>query len=153
LVAENVVLRAEAPSVPLGEIVAPEREVVQAHLEILQCSDPDLELALVLSATLGLRRSELAGLRWSHVDLDKGILRLREGITHVPGTGFTTTTTKTGVHGQADYELHELHLDRLRRQRLESTAKLIMNCMSFILIDSDYKDRSLRTVLVSQMSS
>jgi integrase len=125
LVAENVVLRAEAPSVPLGEIVAPEREVVQAHLEILQYSDPDLELALVLSATLGLRRSELAGLRWGHVDLDKGILRLREGITHVPGTGFTTTTTKTGVHGQADYELHELHLDRLRlqRQKLEDRAR------------------------------
>ena len=119
LVAENVVLRAEAPSVPLGEIVAPEREVVQSHLRILHANSPDLELALVLSATFGLRRSELAGLRWSHIDLEKGVLRIREGITHVPGTGFTTTKTKTGVHGQADYELHDLHLERLLEQRGE----------------------------------
>jgi len=117
LVAENVVLRAEAPSVPLGEIVAPERDVVQAHLQLLQSNNPDLELALVLAATFGLRRSELAGLRWSHIDFDKCVLHIREGITHVPGTGFTTTRTKTGVHGQADYELHELHIERLLRHR------------------------------------
>lgn len=117
LVAENVVLRAEAPSVTPGVIVAPEREIVQAHLDILQQSSPELELCLVLSATLGLRRSEIAGLRWSHIDLERGIAHIREGITCVPGHGFTTTATKTGVQGHADFELHELHVERLRQQR------------------------------------
>lgn len=125
LIFENVVLRADAPSVPLAPIVAPERHEVQAHLEILRELDPQLELALVLAATLGLRRSELAGLRWSHIDLEQGILRLREGVTHIPKKGFTTNDTKTGVHGHADFELHEHHLERLRRHRsaLESRAK------------------------------
>ena len=114
LIIENVLLRAEAPSVPVREIVAPERSVVQSHLAILQQTNPGLALALVLSATLGLRRSELAGLRWKHIDLEQGVLHLREGITHVPGVGFTTTNTKTGVHGHADFALHELHIERLR---------------------------------------
>lgn len=116
-VIENVVLRAEVPSVPLREIVAPERQVVRSHLTILEQTNPGLALALMLSATLGLRRSELAGLRWKHIDLEHGVLRLREGITNVPGIGFTTTQTKTGVHGHADYELHALHIERLRIHR------------------------------------
>jgi integrase len=117
-VIENVALRAEVPSIPLREIVAPEREVVQSHLTILEQTNPGLALALMLSATLGLRRSELAGLRWKHIDLERRVLHLREGITNVPGVGFTTTNTKTGVHGHADFELHELHVERLRLHRM-----------------------------------
>jgi integrase len=116
-IVENVVLRAEAPSVPVVQIMSPERQAVQSHLMIIQQNNPSFALALVLSATLGFRRSELAGLRWKHIDLERGVLHLREGITNVPGFGFTTTNTKTGVHGHADYELHELHVERLRMHR------------------------------------
>ena len=116
-VTENIFLRVEVPSVSLREIVAPERETVQLHLGILELTNPPLALAFLLSATLGLRRSELAGLRWKHIDLEQGVLRLREGITNVPGIGFTTTQTKTGVRGHADYELHALHVERLRIHR------------------------------------
>jgi integrase len=101
----------------MTEIMSPERQAVQSHLMIIEQNNPSFALALVLSATLGFRRSELAGLRWKHIDLEHGVLHLREGITNVPGIGFSTTSTKTGVHGHADFELHELHLERLHTHR------------------------------------
>ena len=36
-----------------------------------------LELPVKLAAYLGLRRSEICGLRWEHVDLEAGVLSVR----------------------------------------------------------------------------
>ena len=40
-----------------------------------------LELPVKLAAYLGLRRSEICGLRWESVDLDAGLLSIREART------------------------------------------------------------------------
>jgi integrase len=40
---------------------------------------------LVLLMLLGLRRSELLGLRWSDVDLERGVLQVRQGLHYVAG--------------------------------------------------------------------
>lgn len=39
-----------------------------------------LHAALVLLLVLGLRRSEALGLRWSDIDFDAGVLRVRQGL-------------------------------------------------------------------------
>lgn len=44
-----------------------------------------MDLPVKLAAYLGLRRSEICGLRWEHVDLDLGILTVREVRTEVGG--------------------------------------------------------------------
>jgi integrase len=41
--------------------------------------------ALVLIATTGLRRGEALALRWSDVDLDTGVLRVRESVQRIEG--------------------------------------------------------------------
>jgi integrase len=98
-------------------------ETVKAHLEILQ-EDPETALAVRLAATIGLRRNEIAGLRWEHVDLDKGLVSITEGITVTPGQGASVTSTKTGLHGHgvlsADEELVAILRDT--SERLEKVA-------------------------------
>jgi len=107
-VSSNPAKLAECPTARTEPPHAPSMETVKAHLEILQ-EDPETALAVRLAATIGLRRNEIAGLRWEHVDLDKGLVSITEGITVTPGQGASVTSTKTGLHGHgvlsADEEL------------------------------------------------
>ncbi|MBT4188237.1 MAG: tyrosine-type recombinase/integrase [Gemmatimonadales bacterium] len=98
-------------------------ETVQEHLEILQV-DPETALVVRLAATIGLRRNEIAGLRWEHVDLDKGLVSITEGITVTPGQGASVTSTKTGLHGHGVLSIDEELVTMLRdtRERLEKVA-------------------------------
>jgi integrase len=116
LVSENVAIKVDVPTVALR---APESLVVEelcAHLAHAATENPDLELIMLLVASLGLRRSEVAALRWSHIDFERQILRVREGLTATPGVGFQTTATKTGLHGFADFPLHRDLLERLHQR-------------------------------------
>ena len=99
-------------------------EAVQNHLEILQEQDPEIALVVRLAATIGLRRNEIAGLRWEHVDLDKGLVSITEGITVTPGEGASVTSTKTGHHGHGVLSIDEGLVAMLRdtRERLEKVA-------------------------------
>ncbi len=51
-----------------------------------------------LVAMTGLRRGEAAGLRWSDVDLDAGVITVRQQITHMDGECPTCDTVHKGVH-------------------------------------------------------
>src|SRR5690606_40076518 len=53
-----------------------------------------LHALFVAVAVLGLRRSELLGLRWEDLDLDEGVLRVRRGLHRVNGE-LTVMPTKT----------------------------------------------------------
>lgn len=128
LVPENVAIKVDVPSVALRP---PESLVVDelcAHLSHAAIENPDLELVMLLVASLGLRRSEVVALRWRHIDFDRRILHIREGLTATPGVGYQTTPTKTGLHGFADFPIHQGLLDRLYqrwnefRTRVEAIA-------------------------------
>lgn len=69
----------------------------------------------------GLRRGELLALRWSRVDLDNKLAKIREALeeTKVHGIRFKATKTK---FGRRDIELPDIVVDALRdhrRQQLE----------------------------------
>ena len=123
MVSSNPAKLAECPTARTEPPHAPSMETVKAHLEILQ-EDPETALAVRLAATIGLRRNEIAGLRWEHVDLDKGLVSITEGITVTPGQGASVTSTKTGLHGHgvlsADEELVAILRDT--SEHLEKTA-------------------------------
>lgn len=58
----------------------------QLQLLFSAVSGTMMELPVKLAAYLGLRRSEICGLRWKHVDLEVGLLYIQEVRTEVGGT-------------------------------------------------------------------
>ena len=100
-------------------------DLVQSHLDFLKESNPDLWIAVFLAATMGLRRSEIAGLRWSHINLGSETLDVCEGIVKIPGHGSITTGTKTGLHGFARFYLHQTTLDALISRYSEFGQRLL----------------------------
>ena len=113
----NPMINVDVPSVPLRPPVSLTCDELCTHLEILSSEDPELELMVTFAATLGLRRSELIALRWSHVDFLREVLHIREGITKVPGSSFETTETKTGSQGFAIFPIHTNLVVRLKHRR------------------------------------
>lgn len=67
-----------------------------------------LELPVKLAAYLGLRRSEICGLRWENVDLEAGLLSIREVRTEVGGSVVLkapktrTSARRLGIGGLRD---------------------------------------------------
>ena len=117
LVDSNPMSDVIVPSVPLRPPVSLTCDELCTHLEILTSEDPELELLFTFAATLGLRRSELIALRWSHIDFEREVLHICEGITKVPGSKFVTTETKTGSQGFAIFPIHANLVSRLKRRR------------------------------------
>ena len=106
IVQDNPVLRADHPSKSWVPPVAPERDEVMKHCSILREENPDLGLAVWMVSTLGLRRSEVLALRWSHINFDQKVITINEGITKTPGSSYVVTSTKTGASGHAKFPLH-----------------------------------------------
>jgi integrase len=123
-VSSNPAKLADCPTVRMEPPNAPSMETVQQHLHILQEDNPETALVVRLAATIGLRRNEIAGLRWEHVDLDKGLVSITEGITVTPGQGASVTSTKTGLHGHGVLSIDKRLVAMLRDafERLEKVA-------------------------------
>ena len=51
------------------------------YLRLLDKAQPHLKPILITAFNTGMRRGELLGLRWSHIDADKGFIRLSEDMT------------------------------------------------------------------------
>jgi integrase len=70
----------------------------------------------ILTLTTGLRRSEVLGLRWQDVDLDEGMLHVRQKLTQVNGALVFGNKMKT-PSGRRDIPLHPQVVERLREHR------------------------------------
>jgi integrase len=93
---------------PRGESLpprAPTIEEVNALLDYLLETDALMWLAVRVTCTLGLRRSELLALKYGDVVLDpsseklKGSIRIEKGVVRIPGDDhqFIQTATKSGA--------------------------------------------------------
>lgn len=93
---------------PRGEVLPPRSpsiEEVKALLDYLVEADLLLWLAVRITCTLGLRRSELLALKYGDVVLDRngeqlrGSIRIEKGVVRVPGENhdFIQTLTKSGA--------------------------------------------------------
>ena len=49
-----------------------------------------------VGVALGLRRGELLALRWVDVDLDEGLVHVRQNVQRLPGAGIVYGAPKTG---------------------------------------------------------
>jgi integrase len=113
LVTKNVCRVQRAPRVPETEMVIVRD--MPAFVSALRGSERLHTLAMLALFT-GMRLSEVLALRWSCVDLDRGIIRVREALEQTTAHGIRFKTPKSKA-GKRDITLPDLLVDVLREHR------------------------------------
>jgi integrase len=101
------------PRVEAKTMTAWTTEEARTFLEATR--DDRLASAWALLLTRGLRRGELAGLRWKHVDLDAGVLQIAE--TRITVNGKPVSSTPKTAAGRRTIPLDESLVALLRSHR------------------------------------
>ncbi len=119
LLDKNVAKLVRPPSVPRQERVPLTVEEIQVLFKATR--DDRLHAFFVVMALLGLRRSELLGLRWEDVDLVAGTLQVRRGLHRIDGK-LRVMETKT-PRSRRTIPLPPLVLDRLHEHSSAQEAE------------------------------
>jgi integrase len=98
LVARNPARNVELPALPALTTVDNTWTAQQLRSFLSDAADEPLHAAFVLAATTGMRRGEIAALRWSDIDLDARVLHVQQSVTPVRGVLiFTAPKTRKGA--------------------------------------------------------
>lgn len=115
--------RARVPKAPKWTPHAPEPAHVAARIALADARDPDFGLFARVAVALGARRGELAGLRWTAVDLDEGIVRIDTAVVSADDngsgrrTGRQLATKDTKTHAARTVALDPGTIQALREMR------------------------------------
>lgn len=120
-VARNVARLVKAPRVPHQEMKAFDAD--QAHQLLAAAAGDRLEALYLLALSTGAREGELLALRWSDVDLDAGVVRIRRTLLRTPvGLAFaepkTATSRRSLPIGRATVVALRAHRQRQAEERL-----------------------------------
>ncbi|MEW6153974.1 MAG: site-specific integrase [Actinomycetota bacterium] len=110
----NPVSLATPPRRTAPEIRPPETDEVMRLFALAQEKNPAFATYVQLAAATGARRGELVALRWSDLDLDAGVVRIRRGIVHGLD-GLAEKDTKT--HTSRRIAIDAGTIEALRRHR------------------------------------
>lgn len=113
LVARDPLAGVARPRVDSAAMVSWTAEQARTFLEATR--DDRLAAAWALLLTRGVRRGELAGLRWANVDLDAGVLRIAE--TRISVAGKATASSPKTASGRRTIPLDDALVALLRRHR------------------------------------
>lgn len=78
---------------------------------IAVCKNTPIEVPVILGVTLGLRRSEILGLRWSAIDFDKGIITINQKAVTAKVDGRTKTVISNKMKTAASESVFFLNDD------------------------------------------
>ena len=95
LITRNPMKQVDAPKKGKKPVDALSPAQVQPFFAAIQASPLDLRCMLLVLITTGLRRGELAGLRWKDVALEEGLLRTTQGVSYTSKSGVIIGTPKT----------------------------------------------------------
>jgi integrase len=122
-IGSNPVHKAKGVRVPPLRAEADEPAVIIGLLEAAAEKDQELAEWAIVAATTGMRRSEIAGLMWSDVDLVEGRVRVHRAIVQV-GADLYVKGTKTHQARTLTLDEDTLELLRARRVRAEELGRL-----------------------------
>lgn len=116
---ENPARRASPPPLRPPEAIVPSLEQVQRLISSAEAHDPDLAALLALAAVTGARRGELCGLRWSDVDTERSVVRIRHSLDWPRSDGGKETWTlkPTKTHQARSVSLDELAMAVVEQHR------------------------------------
>lgn len=119
----NVAALVTLPPVTKREVIPPEIETVQQLFSLAEAEDHPLFAFLFVLAYTGMRKGELWGLTWRHVDLDGGIIHVVEGTVRTRKHGHVTYRPKTDK-GVRNIDLPDVAVDFLRDYRLRQGERV-----------------------------
>lgn len=120
LLAANPVRSSRKPSVETYRVEVYSAAEARRMLQALEGEPIWLRLVVHLAIASGLRRGEMIGLEWRHIDLQEGIIRIEQGALVMPREPQTIDDTKNEASAQPipiDPEGHFCTLLREWRER------------------------------------
>jgi integrase len=139
LVVRNVASDEAPPRIEREEVTILTGQQVRDVVEKLR--GKPLYTKVIISLFTGMRRAEILGLRWSHVDLDTKVITVREAVEET-NAGLRLKEPKSKA-GKRDIALPDIVVDTLRdyrRQQLElrlalGLGKLADDMLIFVRLD------------------
>ena len=95
MITENPMKYVEAPRMKKKPVDALSDEQAKVFFEKVKSCPIDLQCILTMLITTGLRRGELAGLKWRDIDVSAGVLHVERGVSYTHGSGVVVSTPKT----------------------------------------------------------
>lgn len=95
MITENPMKYVEAPRMKKKPVDALSDEQAKVFFEKVKSCPIDLQCILTMLITTGLRRGELAGLKWRDIDTGAGVLHVERGVSYTHGSGVVVSSPKT----------------------------------------------------------
>ena len=123
---------------PCRDIILPKRQAYQVEVyneqeidKLIQAAKgTDMEVPVMLTLSLGLRRGELIALRWENVDLSKGIIHICEN--RVDGLdGKVVTKAPKSQAGIRDLPLSPSLISMLNKHKIEFSKKQLKYAVGY----------------------
>lgn len=95
LLKESPLKGVDKPKIKNKEVNVYDDEQVMKLMTCLEKEPLHWQIAIKLTIATGLRRSELLGLEWKHIDLDNSLIKIRQGVTYTKEEGFVIGELKT----------------------------------------------------------
>ncbi len=106
------------------EVVPPDLASLLLLLATALAEEYEFGVALHVGAATGMRRGELAGLRWTSVDLVAAQVRVETTVNDAGGKVVLDDFTKTRRSRRVSLDLHTIATLRLLRERMQERAAL-----------------------------
>lgn len=106
---------------------------------ISAAKDTDMELPVLLAVSLGLRRGELLGLKWKHIDFDNAIISIEDNLVEVRkdiSDNRTVTKSPKSLSGQRKIPISKSIIELLKKAKHDYMVNKLQMGKDFF--DGDY---------------
>jgi integrase len=92
---ENPCTKVSPPKVERKEMLCLDEEGIGKLMSCLEKENIKYQAIIELFLVTGCRRGEIAALQWNNIDLDKGIIHIKQAAVYTPSTGIVVKQPKT----------------------------------------------------------
>ncbi len=95
MIKENPCSRVSPPKPERKEMNCLDEKAIQMFMKCLSRENIKYRAIIELFLVTGCRRGEIAALQWGNIDLDKGIIHIKQAAVYTPATGIVVKQPKT----------------------------------------------------------
>jgi len=121
VIPSNPAARVKPPKVTKKQAACYDEGQTAALLEALEHEESKYKVLINLALFTGLRRGEIMGLEWGHIDFKEGTITVEQASQYLPGQGTFTKTPKNETSARV-ISLPAFLMDMLRQHKREQAA-------------------------------